>query len=128
LPARRRDHRIETPGFVEDLRSAYAAADVAAVPLLRGGGSPLKFVEALAYGLPVVATRHAASLLEDGVAGRDFIAADGGREFAAEIVALLTDLPRAAAIGRAGRELAARWYSVDTLTTLLTPRLTDRNE
>jgi glycosyltransferase involved in cell wall biosynthesis len=121
LPARRRDHRIETPGFVEDLRSAYAAADVVVVPLLRGGGSPLKFVEALAYGLPVVATRHAASLLEDGVAGRDFIAADGGREFAAEIEALLTDSTRAAAIGRAGRELAARCYSVDTLTRLLSP-------
>ena len=27
----------------------------------RGGGSPLKFVEALAYGLPVVATPHAAA-------------------------------------------------------------------
>jgi len=114
-----RDPRIDAPGFVADLRSEYASADVALVPLLRGGGSPLKFVEGLAYGLPVVATGHAARLLEDGVAGRDFLAADGPAELAAGIEAMLTDRARAAAIGTAGRELAARCYSVDALATLL---------
>ena len=33
----------------------------AVVPLLQGGGTPLKFVEALAYGLPVLATPRAAA-------------------------------------------------------------------
>ncbi|MGO9956793.1 MAG: glycosyltransferase [Solirubrobacteraceae bacterium] len=119
LPAARRDDRIETPGFVDDLRAAYAAADVAVVPLLRGGGSPLKFVEALAYGLPVVATRHAADLLEDGVAGRDFLAAEGPTEFGAAIEALLGDRRRAEAIAVAGRRLAAASYSIDALGRLL---------
>jgi len=114
-----RDARIEVPGFVVDLRSEYACADIALVPLLRGGGSPLKFVEGLSYGLPVVASGHAARLLEDGVAGRDFLAADGAAEFAAAIEAMLADAARAAAIGTAGRELATRSYSVDALATLL---------
>ncbi len=114
-----RDPRIEVAGFVADLRTEYASADVALVPLLRGGGSPLKFVEGLAYGLPVVATDHAARLLEDGVAGRDFLAADGAAEFAAGIEAILAGPGRATAIGTAGRELAARCYSVDALATLL---------
>ena len=118
-PGTPRDPRIETPGFVADLRSEYASADVALVPLLRGGGSPLKFVEGLAYGLPVVATAHAARLLEDGVAGRDFLAADGAAELAAGIESMLADPGRAAAIGTAGRELAARCYSVDALATLV---------
>jgi polysaccharide biosynthesis protein PslH len=114
-----RDPRIETPGFVEDLGAAYAAADVVLVPLQRGGGSPLKFIEALAYGLPVVSTAHAARLIEDGVPGRDFLSADGTAEFAEAIDALLGDPGRAAALGAAGRELAVNSYSVDALARLL---------
>jgi polysaccharide biosynthesis protein PslH len=114
-----RDPRIEVLGFVEDLGGAYAAADVVAVPLQRGGGSPLKFIEALAYGLPVVASAHAARLLEDGVPGRDFLSAESAAEFAAATVALSADPERSAALGAAGRELAVRSYSIDALARLL---------
>jgi glycosyltransferase involved in cell wall biosynthesis len=89
------------------------------VPLLRGGGSPLKFVEALAHGLPVVVTAHAAGLLEDVVPGRDCLAADGASEFAAAIDALLGDAELADRIGAAGREVAERCYSVDALASIL---------
>jgi hypothetical protein len=121
------DPRIETPGFVEDLAGAYGAADIVLVPLLRGGGSPLKFVEGLAYGLPVVASAHAARLLEDGVGGRDFIVAADASEFAASIEALLDDPVRAARLAATGRALAVRDYSIDRLATLLacSPRHAD---
>ena len=117
-----RDSRIALAGFVDDLAREYASADVALVPLLRGGGSPLKFVEGLTYGLPVVATAHAAGLLEDGVPGRDFIAASDALGFAAGIESLLADPVRAAAVGAAGRDLAVKRYSVDRLATLLAER------
>jgi glycosyltransferase involved in cell wall biosynthesis len=120
LPAVARDARVETPGFVEDLAGAYRAADIVLVPLLRGGGSPLKFVEGLAYGLPVIASTHAARLLEDGVPGRDFLAAGHAAEFAEAIEVLLADPVRAAAIGAAGRELAVKCYSVEALVSSLT--------
>jgi glycosyltransferase involved in cell wall biosynthesis len=116
-----RDPRIEVAGFVADLRSEYASADVALVPLLRGGGSPLKFVEGLAHGLPVIASTHAARLLEDGVPGRDFLAAGDAAEFAEAIEMLLVDPVRAAAIGAAGRELAVNCYSIEALVSSLTP-------
>ena len=119
LPDVPRDQRIETPGFVEHLASAYGASDVVVVPLLRGGGSPLKFIEGLAYGLPVVATDHAAGLIEDGLPGRDFLVADDARAFAAAIEDLVSDPVRAGRIGSAGRELVTRSYSIQRLADLL---------
>ncbi len=112
------DGRIEALGFVPDLSAVYATADVVVVPLLHGGGSPLKFTEALAYGLPVVATDHASRLLEDGAAGVHFMSAASANAFADAVVRMLEDRDQALAIGAAGRELAARCYSIDTLAAI----------
>jgi polysaccharide biosynthesis protein PslH len=113
------DERIEVLGFVEDLRAVYARAGAAVVPLLHGGGSPLKFVEALAYGLPVIASRHAAGLLEDGIPDEHFLLAADPAEFADAVSALFEDRQRARTLGAAGRKLAERSYSIDALATLL---------
>jgi len=110
------DPRVETVGFVEDLAEAYARASCAVVPLLQGGGTPLKFVEALAYGLPIVATSRAAA----GLAVRDgehCLLADGEQAFASALVGVLRD--GAPEIARRGRELAAERYSIEALTGLL---------
>jgi glycosyltransferase involved in cell wall biosynthesis len=107
------DTRVHALGFVEDLDTAYGRAACAVVPLLQGGGSPLKFVEALAYGLPVVATPRAAAGLEVR-AGEHYVAgpadADG---FAAALAGALGG--DATGIGAAGRALAEREYSVAAL-------------
>ncbi len=110
------DPRVQTAGFVEDLAEAYERASCAVVPLLQGGGTPLKFVEALAYGLPVVATRRAAGGLavQDGV---DCLLADGEEAFASALIAILRD--GAPELGRRGRELAAERYSIEALGRLL---------
>jgi glycosyltransferase involved in cell wall biosynthesis len=106
-------------GFVPDLAAAYAAAEVVCVPLLHGGGSPLKFIEAMAYGLPVVATAHAAALLEDATPGEQFLVAPDPAAFADAITELLADPARCAALGSAGRDLAERCYSIEALAELL---------
>ncbi|HEX4484127.1 MAG TPA: glycosyltransferase family 4 protein [Solirubrobacteraceae bacterium] len=110
------DPRVETLGFVDDLRTAYARSSCAVVPLLQGGGTPLKFVEALAYGLPVLATPRAAAGLDvrDGV---DCLIADGAEAFAAALVRLLGEGD--AELGARGRRLAAERYSIETLSRLL---------
>jgi glycosyltransferase involved in cell wall biosynthesis len=110
------DERIEGVGFVTLLADAYAGARCAVVPLLQGGGTPLKFVEGLAYGLPVLATpRAAAGLAVTG--GQDCVLADGEQAFAGA----LADLLRRGApeIGARGRELAIERYSIEALTRLL---------
>jgi polysaccharide biosynthesis protein PslH len=108
--------RVETLGFVEDLRPAYASASCAVVPLLHGGGSPLKFIEALAYGLPVIATPRAAAGLEVREGEHCLIAGDG-EAFAAALVRILRD--GAPELARRGRELVERDYSIEALSHLL---------
>lgn len=110
------DPRVQALGFVESLPEAYAGASCAVVPLLQGGGTPLKFVEALAYGLPVIATRRAAAGLAVR-AGEHCLLADGEEEFAAALVSVLRD--GAPELARRGRELAAECYSIETLSRLL---------
>jgi glycosyltransferase involved in cell wall biosynthesis len=110
------DPRVHALGFVEDLAGAYEQARCAVVPLLLGGGSPLKLVEALAYGLPVVATPRAVAGLdvEDGV---DCLVAEGSQAFADSLVQVLRY--GAPEIARAGRRLAEERYSVEALAALL---------
>jgi glycosyltransferase involved in cell wall biosynthesis len=51
---------IIATGFVENLPEYIAAADVALVPLLKGGGSRIKILEYMASGKPVVSTTKGA--------------------------------------------------------------------
>lgn len=110
------DPRVEALGFVDDLADAYAGASAAVVPLLQGGGTPLKFVEALAYGLPVVATPRAAAglALHDG---EQCLLAEGADAFADALVRVLRD--GAPGLAAQGRALAAERYSIESLTPLV---------
>ncbi len=112
------DTRVETPGYVERLSDAYDDASVVAVPLTESVGTPLKFIEAMAYGVPVVAT-PAAALRLAVVPGEHYRRGVDTDSFAMELVALLKDGdPEMAQNARA---LAEREYSIETLTRLLAP-------
>jgi glycosyltransferase involved in cell wall biosynthesis len=104
-------------GFVDELGPLYARSTCALVPLLTGGGSPLKFIEALAHGLPVVATPRAAAGV-DAEAGRDYLEGDGADGFAAALLDSL-DRERGATVASSGRALAEREYSIEALARRL---------
>jgi glycosyltransferase involved in cell wall biosynthesis len=109
---------VEACGFVPELRDLYAAAGCVAVPLLEGGGSPLKFVEALAFGVPVVATPRAAAGL-DVRAGEHYLEAEpDGEAFALGMLAAF-DPELGNPLASAGRELAEREYSIEALERIL---------
>lgn len=111
------DARIETLGFAPDLAHIYAQASCALAPLLQGGGTPLKLIEALAYGVPVIATQCAVAGLEVRD-GEHCLVADGAAEFASALVAVLRD-ECSPELGRRGRELAAERYSIEALGRIL---------
>ncbi len=112
------DPRVLTLGFVDDLADVYGKARCAVVPLLQGGGSPLKLVEAFAYGLPVIATARAVAGLEVDP-GVDCLVAEGADAFAETLVGVLRN--GAPDVARAGRRLAEERYSVQALARQIRP-------
>ncbi len=86
-------------GRVEDLAPCYERAHAAVVPLLAGGGSRLKVLEALAHGVPLVSTSVGVEGF-DLVDGEHAMIADDAQGLANRLVDLDGDL-------RAGGALAA---------------------
>ena len=67
LEASKKDSGIIVTGTVSDVRPYLAAASVMVVPLLKGGGTRLKILEAFAAGCPVVSTAKGA----EGIKAKD---------------------------------------------------------
>jgi glycosyltransferase involved in cell wall biosynthesis len=109
---------VQALGFVDDLAAVYCQARCVVVPLLQGGGTPLKFIEALAYVLPVVATSRAASGLEVRD-GEHCLIADGPEAFAEALIGALRE--GAPDLGRRARALTQERYSIQALSELLSP-------
>ncbi len=90
-------HRLEglhltAEGFVGDLAGFYRHLRVAVAPLRFGAGVKLKTVEALQYGVPIVATSVGAEGLE-GLPGGAVVVEDQADAFAAAVVSRLRDAP-----------------------------------
>jgi glycosyltransferase involved in cell wall biosynthesis len=111
--------RLEASGVMFDGKVADAAAfiqsmQVMIAPLFSGGGMRIKILEAMAQGIPVVATTTGAAGIEV-THGENILLADDAMAFADCVSALLRDQTLAAAIGDAGRHLVASRYSTDAL-------------
>lgn len=102
--------RITVTGFVPDIVAELQGAGAAAAPVNAGGGVKTKVLEAMACGVPVVATSEANRGIE-AVPGEEILIGDTAKDFARHLAELLQDQERAAALGRAGRELAVRKFS-----------------
>lgn len=89
----------------EDLGPIYADATVAVIPLNIGGGTRLKILEALALGIPVVASAKAAEGL-NLVPEETHLEAETNDEFAAMVHRIATDHSLRARLKKTGREFA----------------------
>jgi glycosyltransferase involved in cell wall biosynthesis len=110
---------ITVTGTVPDVRPYLAQAQVAVAPLLSGGGTRLKVLEALDAARPVVATQIGAEGLEDLI-GHGVVVADTPERMSAIIGDLLEDPARARELGKQGRRAVAERYAWDvTLEPLI---------
>lgn len=100
---------VEDLGFVDDLADAYGRARIACAPILAGGGTRLKIVEAAAYARPIVSTSLGAEGL-DLRSGEHLLLADDPQRFADACVELLGDPARCREMGAAGRAFVAEHY------------------
>jgi glycosyltransferase involved in cell wall biosynthesis len=114
---------VEVTGTVPDVRPFLRDARVAIAPLLAGGGTRIKILEALAAGRPVVATSVGAQGLGDLV-GSGLICADSAADLANEVSALLLDRDRATELGHAGGRAVAERYSWDHVLRPMLERVT----
>jgi glycosyltransferase involved in cell wall biosynthesis len=102
--------RLDHAGFVDDLDREWDGASALVVPLLTGGGTRLKVVEALAAGVPVVSTRLGVAGL-DLLPGEHYLEAETADQMAVAIDDLLGDPALRQRLGEAGHRLAADHYS-----------------
>jgi polysaccharide biosynthesis protein PslH len=101
---------ITLAGYVDDVKSVIAASAVSLAPLLSGGGTRLKILEAMALGTPVVATSKGAEGLA-GVPGEHLLIADTPEDFAGRVVQLLTDSHLRTRISQRAREFVKQKYN-----------------
>lgn len=96
---------VEVTGTVPSLAPYYEAARVFAAPMHTGAGLKFKVAQAMACGLPVVATSVAADgFAERGLGSQLGAVADSSDEFADALALYLQNRPLAV---RAGREAAS---------------------
>ena len=109
---------ITLTGFVEDVRPYVAAAAVYVVPLLTGGGTRLKVLEAMAMGKAIVSTRLGCEGI-DATPGRDIVLTDEAADMAAQVIALLGEPARGEALGRSARLFVERHFDWRIVTASL---------
>lgn len=101
---------VEVTGYVEDVRTYLAKADVCVVPLHIARGIQNKVLEAMAMGKPLVCTPQAVEGISAEPGKEVLTAADAGA-FADAVIELLGDPNRAREMGARARNFIERHFS-----------------
>ena len=106
--------RIVIEGFVEDVRPAYGAAAVVAVPLPLSAGTNIKLLEAMACGRAIVSTPAGCRGL-DLTNGLELVVTEPDSCFAAALVNLLRDEDLRTRLAIAARRTAEQRFGWDRI-------------
>jgi sugar transferase (PEP-CTERM/EpsH1 system associated) len=118
---------VEITGFVPDVRTYLAKAHVAVAPFSIAAGIQNKILEAMAYGLPVVATSVTTRGLSPEVSHLVAVG-NSPEELSAETVALLQDPQLAARRGMESRQRVSAVYQWETNLEHLLQLVENRRE
>ena len=109
---------VEFLGFVDDLTSLYQRSRVVCCPMLAGGGTRIKILEAAACGKPIVATRLGAEGL-DLENGAEVLLHDDPRAFADACLELFEDSVLCQRLGSAARMKTGQLYDRARIVRLI---------
>ena len=109
---------VRVAGFVEDLVSMYLSASVLVNPVPVAGGAQYKLLEAMALGLPIVASPDSAAV-GSMTHGKELLVADSTESFASAVLAILRDPKLAARLSENGREFVRAHHIWEDKTDLL---------
>ena len=115
---------IEVTGFVKDLDLLYERVRIVATPILVGGGTRVKIIEACAYGKPVVSTKIGAEgiNLENET---EILIRDNPQDFADACLRLLREPSLCSEIGSKGRARIAGENNRDAVIGKISEQLLD---
>ncbi|GBC78618.1 hypothetical protein HRbin08_02114 [bacterium HR08] len=110
----RADERLLVVGEVPDITPYLQQWALMVVPLLHGGGTRMKILDAWAHGIAVVSTSRGAEGLR-AAPGEGLWIADSPQEFAEAVLHLLREEAERLRLARRGYELVRRFYSWDVI-------------
>jgi glycosyltransferase involved in cell wall biosynthesis len=108
------DPSIVLTGYVVDPLPYIQRAAIFVAPILSGGGTKLKILEAMAVGKAIVSTSIGVEGIE-GEEGRHFVVADDPEAFASAVVSLLNDRDSRERLGANARIRALEKYDWDAI-------------
>lgn len=100
--------QVRVHGQVADMAPYQERASVVVVPLLRGGGTRLKILEAAASGNAIVSTQIGADGL-DFTDGENLLIRDGPEDFARAVLKVLEEPTLRASLGSKARERSGKY-------------------
>ena len=109
---------VKVMGFVDDLDAVYAQARVVVCPILTGGGTRVKLIEAAMRGMPIVSTTIGA----EGLALKpesEILLRDEPSALAEACLALVSDPSRAQGLGERALQSAQALYDSQRIAARL---------
>jgi glycosyltransferase involved in cell wall biosynthesis len=112
-----RDRRVTVTGTVPNVLAELQNADLFVAPMRNSAGIKIKLLQAMAVGLPILATPECATAFGSPPPG--MLVAETPEQFARSIERLLSSSDQRLAQGLAGREFVLNGWSWSTRTQML---------
>jgi glycosyltransferase involved in cell wall biosynthesis len=100
------DERIKALGFVPDLLDTFNSVRLSVVPIFHGTGLINRIQDALAAGVPCVASQLAASTFPDAIDGEHLLVAEKAEEYADAVIRLYEDRGLRLSLSANGKQYA----------------------
>jgi glycosyltransferase involved in cell wall biosynthesis len=113
------EKNCKSEGYIKNMKEFLCSADLAILPLKRGGGTKLKFFDYLAYGLPVVATEVGAEGIELKNKVHAVVLRGVDEKFIKEIENLVLNPKIRKKLGYNGKKLLERKYEWNVIGSAL---------